>query len=129
MGIIDSLSAGYRFLFRRPQLLLIPVLLDLFLWLMPRLSIATLSSRLAAFYDEAAAAEEMPPDVVELFNQLSQMLTMWGESSNLLNLLVNSLLLHVPSMMTVRQPLPDSAVVELTEPSTILLLAFRLRAS
>ena len=123
MGIIDSLSAGYRFLFRRPQLLLIPVLLDLFLWVMPRLSIAALAARLAAIYDEAATMAEMPSDMVTLFNQLSQMLTEWGQSSNLFNMLVSNLLFHVPSLMTVLQPLTDGSVVELSSPSVIVLLA------
>ncbi len=40
MGIIDTLSAGYRVIARRWWLLAIPILLDLFLWMGPRLGIA-----------------------------------------------------------------------------------------
>lgn len=40
MGVIDTLSAGYRVIARRWWLLAIPVLLDLFLWMGPRLGVA-----------------------------------------------------------------------------------------
>jgi hypothetical protein len=39
LGIIDSLSTGFSAVAQKPLLLLIPLLLDLFLWLGPRLSI------------------------------------------------------------------------------------------
>ncbi|MEM3486404.1 MAG: hypothetical protein QXI12_12380, partial [Candidatus Methanomethyliaceae archaeon] len=47
MGIIDTLSAGYRVIARRWWLLAIPVLLDLFLWMGPHLGIAGLVRDLA----------------------------------------------------------------------------------
>lgn len=47
LGIIDSLSAGFGLVAQRPVLLLIPLLLDLFLWLGPRLSISSITSELA----------------------------------------------------------------------------------
>jgi hypothetical protein len=46
LGIIDCLSAGFGAVAQRPSLLLIPLLLDLFLWLGPRLSIAPLAPEL-----------------------------------------------------------------------------------
>ena len=46
-GIIDSLGIGFSLVARRPILLVIPLLLDLFLWLGPRLSISTIASELA----------------------------------------------------------------------------------
>jgi hypothetical protein len=48
LGIIDCLSAGFGAVAQKPGLLLIPLLLDLFLWLGPRLSIASLVPQLAA---------------------------------------------------------------------------------
>lgn len=41
-GVIDTLSAGYGVVNRRVWILLIPVLLDLFLWLGPQVSVAPL---------------------------------------------------------------------------------------
>lgn len=40
MGLIDTLSAGYGVVNRRPWLLLVPLVVDLFLWLGPRISLA-----------------------------------------------------------------------------------------
>lgn len=48
LGIIDSLNAGFSAVAQKPVLLLIPLLLDLFLWLGPRLSISPFASKLAA---------------------------------------------------------------------------------
>ena len=44
-GVIDTLSAGYSVVNRHPWLLLLPILLDLFLWLGPQYSIGRLVSR------------------------------------------------------------------------------------
>jgi hypothetical protein len=39
LGVIDTISAGFRMVTRRLWLMLIPVLLDIFLWLGPKLSV------------------------------------------------------------------------------------------
>ena len=58
MGIIDSLSTGFGAVAQKPLLLAIPLLLDLFLWLGPRLSInaivPNLVSRLQGITGETA---------------------------------------------------------------------------
>jgi len=56
LGIIDSLSAGFSLVAQRPVLLMIPLLLDLFLWLGPRLSVSSITSELAL---------KLPPSVGE----------------------------------------------------------------
>jgi hypothetical protein len=48
LGIIDSISAGFSAVAQKPILLLIPLMLDLFLWLGPRLSITPLVPDMAA---------------------------------------------------------------------------------
>jgi hypothetical protein len=40
VGIVDTISAGLRLVFRRPWLALLPLLLDVFLWRGPKLSMA-----------------------------------------------------------------------------------------
>ena len=99
VGIIDSLSAGYRFLGRRVEVLLIPILLDLLLWLGPRLSVAPIFQQIADFYRNAATMEGMPADMVEMSRQVSELLTTAGDNSNLLDGLANTSLLHVPSLL------------------------------
>ncbi len=47
LGVIDSMSAGFSAVAQKPGLLLIPLVLDLFLWLGPKLSLAPLAPELA----------------------------------------------------------------------------------
>ena len=99
MGIIESISTGYRFVSQRPALLLLPLLLDALLWVLPRWSISPLLARLADFYtglaDDPQLAEGSPFDLA----QMSEVLEVVGQSSNLAQFLVNSLLYHVPSLL------------------------------
>ena len=99
MSIIDSISTGYRFVSQRPGLLLLPLLLDALLWVLPRWSISPLLARLADFYaglaDDPQLAEGSPFDLT----QMSELLEVVGQTSNLAQFLVNSLLYHVPSLL------------------------------
>jgi hypothetical protein len=45
-GVIESLGKGFSLVARHPVLLLIPLLLDMFLWLGPRLSVSSIASDL-----------------------------------------------------------------------------------
>ncbi len=122
MGVIDSLSAGYRVLGKRFELLLIPVVLDLILWLAPRLSIAPILEQLADFYTDAAQVEGMPTDMGEMSRRVAEMLDQFGENSNLLGVLVNTSLLHVPSLMTYIGPVGNAPIIEISNPLGALLL-------
>jgi hypothetical protein len=122
LGVIDSLSAGYRFLGRRLELLLVPILLDLLFWLGPRLSLATLFEQIAAFYTQASSMEGMPSDLGEMSRQMATLLSQSGESSNLLGVLANSSLLHVPSLLAGSAPESGRIVVDLQNPLVALLL-------
>lgn len=85
---------------------MIPVLLDLLLWLGPRFSVATLFEQLAVSYRALVGSEEVTPDIAQMVEQLSVSIREAGASSNLLNGLVSSTLLHVPSL-----PLASAAPV------------------
>ena len=113
MGIIDSLSAGFRFLIRRLDLLLIPILLDLWLWFMPPLSIAPLLNRLAVFYAQATDMEGFPAELAEMSSEVSVSITTLGEQSNLWTLLANTWLMHVPSMIAILGPMPDAVPIDI----------------
>jgi hypothetical protein len=100
LGVIDSLSAGYRFLARHLELLLIPVVLDLAIWWAPRLSVAGIFYQVADFYRQTATLAELPSDMSALAEQVADLLQMAGEESNLLTLLwwTGGWLLHLPSL-------------------------------
>lgn len=104
LGIIDSLSAGYRLLARRLDLLLLPLILDGLLWFIPRLSIEPLLSRFAVFYTDLFAqfgetASAVSPEFADLPAQVTQAMDAAGRSFNLFDLLVSSSLYHVPSLL------------------------------
>ncbi len=116
LGVIESLSAGYRFLGKRLELLLVPVLLDLLLWWAPRLSIAPILQQVAAFYASATTLEGLPSDMADMSRQVSDQLLVGGQQSNLLEMLVNSSLLHVPSLVATLGPVSQGRILEIDHP-------------
>lgn len=112
LGVIDSLSAGYRLLGRRIEIVLIPILLDLLLWLAPQFSVGPLFAQLAAFYSSAAATPELSSDLGLMADQVAEQLQLLGEQINLLTLLVNSTLLHVPGLLATLGPVGAPLVAQ-----------------
>jgi hypothetical protein len=101
LGVIDCLSAGYRYLGWRLELILIPIVLDLLLWLGPRLNVAPVFDQFATSYQGLASAEGVTPEIGQMVTQLSDSIRQMGEGSNLLGGLVSSTLLHVPGLPVV----------------------------
>jgi hypothetical protein len=101
LGVIDCLSAGYRYLGWRLELILIPIVLDLLLWLGPRFNVAPLFDQFAVSYGELAATEGVTPEIGQMVSQLSDSIRQMGEGSNLLNGFVSGALLHVPGLPAV----------------------------
>ena len=103
LGIIDSFSAGYRLLVQRLELLLLPLLLDAFLWSAPRLSIEPILNKFAVYYNDIfaqfnGATDAAVPGLADLPAQVTTALNAAGQSLNLFDLLVSSSLYHVPSL-------------------------------
>ena len=122
MGVIDSLSAGYRFLGRRLDLLIVPILLDVLFWLGPRLSVAPLFKQAAAFYDQAATLDGMPTDMATMSQQMATVLGQLGDNSNLFGVLANSSLLHVPTLLGGSSPISERTVIEVPSSMAAILL-------
>ena len=120
VGVIDSLSAGYRYLGWRLYLLLIPILLDLLLWVTPHQSVAPLFEGMARLYNDPALAQNIPPDIVTM---IQSSLTEIGQGSNLLAILVNGTLLHVPSLLVMGTPWPTVVSHNITSPGVAVGLA------
>jgi hypothetical protein len=96
-GVIDTLSAGFNLVNRRPWLLAVPVLLDLFLWLGPRLSVAPL---IAEFLRVTASPADLGADYAQAIDQARQALTEMGGQVNLMGLLAAGFL-GLPSLLSV----------------------------
>jgi hypothetical protein len=118
VGIIDSLSAGYRIALRRIDLLLIPVLLDLLLWLAPRWSVGPILERLATFYQQAAQEAQLGVAMADVSATNLDLLAELGRSFNLLTGLVSGSLLHVPSLALTASLPAGAGVWEMTSAAT-----------
>lgn len=121
MGVIESLSAGYRFLIRRLDLLLIPVLLDLLFWLGPKLSIETLMQNFAAWYLALSKQAALSADLEPMVELASEQISMLGKGINLLFALAAQRLFHVPTMLPATD-LAGGSVIQIVAPSSALLL-------
>lgn len=122
LGVIESISAGYRLLGRRIELLLAPILLDLLLWLGPQLSVAPLFERVAKFYTEASSMDGMPAEMADMSRQVADQVALLGDNSNLLSGLVNSSLMGVPSLIATITSLGHGTIHEIDNPFVAVLL-------
>lgn len=101
LGVIGCLAAGFEILGRHLWLAALPVLLDLLLWLGPRLSIAPLLQGFVALLTAQPAPD---PTTARQVTQAVQLLEQFGEQFNLLSLLSALPLLNVPSLLARRAP-------------------------
>ena len=101
LGVIGSLAAGFEMIGQHLSLIALPVLLDLLLWLGPRVSIASLVKQFAAFLLSRPAPD---PTTVGQVAQMAQLIEQFGERSNLLALLSALPLLTVPSLLAQHAP-------------------------
>jgi len=95
LGVIDSLSLGFRMVIRRPWLLLLPVLLDLVLWFGPRISIQPLVDSFLPLMQMPTA---MPEDMQQMAALSREMLEQIGEHWNPLSLLARGVV-NLPSFI------------------------------
>lgn len=101
IGVLGCLMVGFEMLGHNWWLLTLPVLLDLFLWLGPQLSISPLIGGLAT----VIRGQPMPD--VETARQVmlqAQALDQIGERFNLLSLLSTVPLLSIPSLLAQHAP-------------------------
>lgn len=128
LGVIGCLTAGFEILNQNPGLIALPVLLDLFLWLGPRLSIAPLVQGLAAFLKAQRAPD---PQTGYQLAQAAELLRQFGDRFNLLSLLSTLPLLEVPSLLAQHapgalSPLGDLRVFPVTDVLALLAWAVLL---
>lgn len=117
MGIIDTLSAGFARVARKPWLIVMPVVVDLIIALGPRLSIKGLSASLLPLLPNAGGLGAPYEETLEM---MRAWVTEVGESSNVLSLL-SMRVLGLPGVATTWAG--DSArIVEVQSWATLVLL-------
>ena len=115
LGVVGCLTAGFDLVGRYPWLISLPVLLDLFLWLGPRLSIAPLLNR---FIDLLQVQSIPDAAMTSQIAEVGQFLRQFGEQFNLLSLLSSLPLLDVPSLLARHAP---EGVSPLGEPHVLVV--------
>jgi hypothetical protein len=100
VGIIDTLSAGFDRTAKRLWLILLPVLLDIAIWMGPRLSLNRLAMEAIALLPDAA---ELGSQYVEAIEMLRGWLTDAGATSNMMAML-SMRLLGLPSLTDTLAP-------------------------
>lgn len=119
MGLIDTLSSGFRVVRRRPWLILLPVLLDLWLWLGPRWSIQPLTDGLLRLL----APANLPPEMAPLVEPYQQLLATAGANFNLWWLADSNPTWLRAAMPGLAQPVGLAApvgVIEMSAPALLL---------
>jgi hypothetical protein len=115
LGVIGCLAAGFEVVGRYLWLITLPALLDLFLWLGPRLSVVPLLQGFTAILRSRPIYD---PEVVHQVGQATQLLEQFGEQLNLFSLLGVLPLLEVPSLLAWHAAVTPSP---LGEPSVLLV--------
>lgn len=123
IGVFQSIAAGFDKIAAQPLLLIPPILLDLFLWFGPRLTIPSVIEELSKYIIMPVGAEEAMAE---------QLRTSFLELGNRVNLfsVVSSYPVGISTLMAGRRPieapLGDVSVLQLTNPVLILasLLVF-----
>lgn len=94
-GIIACLTLGFEIVAHNPQLALLPIIIDLYLWMGPRLSLASLLEPLQEMWSTAPTVELAP-----VYQTLNQMLEETAQRFNLFSFLNPLPLVGVPSLMS-----------------------------
>lgn len=117
LGVIDAIQRGFDLINHRLWLLLIPVLLDLFLWRGPRLSPAPwVHTRLDALLAQPELSAELPSDFLLMLEQTR----MLADGLNLFALLTG-LVTGLPSFMARLATSAVAPTLTITETWQVLL--------
>jgi hypothetical protein len=126
LGIIDTISAGFSTVNRRLWLISIPILLDIFLWLGPSVSIAPLATEALEAYERSLSGSGAQIDAGES-EQLLEGARQTVETISGVNLLA-VLAWQVPSLAIGSLRLIGPGTIELGSPLAFTLVAAALIA-
>ena len=102
LGIVDALFGGFQLVLNRPWILLIPVLLDMFLWLGPRLTAAPIIQQMVALIS-AAQPPNATPEMIQNLNAAKQTWLAMGDHFNLFGVLALAAI-GMPTLMAANTP-------------------------
>jgi len=116
MGALACVTTGFEVTARHLELIFLPLLLDLFLWLGPRLSVSPLLMAIKDLMSQLMTADVVLPETTENYVRMIQLLEELGGGFNLFSFLNPGPLLGIPvltpSRMSVLTPMGEQSVVE-----------------
>ena len=101
LGVLGSLMAGFEMLGHNWWLLALPVLMDMFFWVGPQLSIAPLMQKMAAFLGSQPVPDA---ETAQRLTLTVQALEQFSKQFNLLSLLSTLPLLSPPTLLAQHAP-------------------------
>ena len=81
IGVLQSLTSGFDFVTRHPDLMLPSILLDVFLWLGPRLSAYPLFTALLDFMNSPDMREALGPAQAQQVDAMQKLIDQAGKRS------------------------------------------------
>jgi hypothetical protein len=104
LNALACITTGFEITARHPDLIILPLLLDLFLWLGPRLSVAPLLNEVRSFLERWSMAAAGLPEAVDIesYDVMVQVLDELSRGFNLFSQLRPAPLLGVPVLMPTR---------------------------
>lgn len=133
-GVIASLQAGFNVVSNRVILIALPVLLNAFLWLGPRLSVGKWYGALLDYWITLLKQNGFPAKDLAVYTDNAPMLVDFMEKLNWLGWIrtlpigIPALLLNIPDKFPILTPLGSQSVVQLASfpviAGSILLLTF-----
>ncbi len=122
LGIIEVLGGGFGLVVRRPWVLLIPIALDLFVWLGPQINAKPLFDQISATM-RAAAPVDAPAETLQTYETFQSGLQALGDGANVFGALSVGL---IPTVFSIYPPTPSWTrqvwLVVPNEPSLVLVL-------
>ncbi len=105
LGAIDALSGGFELVLRHPWIIVVPIALDLFLWLGPQIRAQPVFAQMARVLGEAMAVQGGSPDTQQAVAALTQTLQETGGQFNVFSFLA-LFGMGVPTLVSLDVPAP-----------------------
>ena len=99
LGVVESLTNGFELIWQNPWILLIPIALDVFLWLGPQINAKPLFQQALVLLD-LSVPDNTPADTMQNIEMLRDILQTAGDSTNVLGVLAAGM----PSVIGLQPP-------------------------
>jgi hypothetical protein len=120
LGVIDVLASGFELVLQNPWILFLPVLVDLFVWLGPQISIKPLAQNWLALLNTGAALPPNPSaEMQENWDMFRTMLQGAGDTFNFFGVIATG----IPSLLWLNTPNAPARQVIAEIPNGTTLIA------